>query len=114
MRVVIGALGVAMPFLLVLIDKLAFHGDPFPRDSLSVYYYSGMREVFVVILASTGFFLIAYKITERNLDNTLSVVAGLAAITIPLFPTGRPSALVSSTPLTSLQKLIGEDWTKWI
>jgi hypothetical protein len=114
LRVVIGALGIALPFLLVFIDKLAFHGDPFPRDSLSVYYYSGMREVFVVILATTGFFLIAYKITEKNLDNTLSLIGGLAAITIALFATGRPSAIFSFTPFTPLQNLIGEDWTKWI
>lgn len=114
LRVVIGALGIALPFLLVLIDKLAFHGDPFPRDSLSVYYYSGMREVFTLTIGVTGFFLIAYKITERNLDNTLSVIGGLAGITIPLFPTGRPAALVASTKLTPLQNLIGEDWTKWI
>lgn len=114
MRVVVGGLGVAMPFLLVLLDKVAFHGDPFPRDSLSVYYYSGMREVFVVILGTTGFFLVAYKITERNLDNLLSLAAGSAAIVIPLFPTGRPAALVASTTLTPLQNLIGEDWTKYV
>jgi hypothetical protein len=114
LRVVIGALGIALPFLLVFVDKLAFHGDPFPRDSLSAYYYSGLRDVFVIILAATGFFLIAYKITEKNLDNTLSLVGGLAAVTIPVFPTGRTSAVASSTPLTPLQDLIGEDWTKWI
>jgi hypothetical protein len=133
---VIGALGLALPLLLLFVDKIAFHGDPFPRDSLSVYYYSGMREVFVVALATTGFFLIAYKITEKNLDNTLSVVGGIAAIMIPLFPTARPPELrpstaphdligedsttttppniMSGTPLTPLQDWIGEDWTKWV
>jgi hypothetical protein len=36
----------------VFIDKAAIHGNPFPRGSLSVYYYSGMRDVFVGILVA--------------------------------------------------------------
>jgi hypothetical protein len=47
MRIFIGALGVALPFMLVLSDGLAFDGDPFPHGSLSAYYYSGARELFV-------------------------------------------------------------------
>ena len=48
MRVVIGAIGVALPFMLVLVDGLWFDGDPFPRTSLSAYYYySGVRELLV-------------------------------------------------------------------
>jgi hypothetical protein len=41
MRVGIGVLGIVLALLLVFVDKAAFHGDPFPRGSLSVYYYSG-------------------------------------------------------------------------
>jgi hypothetical protein len=81
---------------------------------MSVYYYSGMREVFTVTIGSIAFFLFAYRITEKNLDNVLSIVAGLAGMMIPLFPTGEPSALVARFPLTDLQNLIGQDWTKWI
>ena len=40
LRVLLGSLGVALPFLLVLGDGLLFDGDPFPRTSLSAYYYS--------------------------------------------------------------------------
>jgi hypothetical protein len=111
MRATIGALGVLLPVALVVLDRLAFDGDPFPRDSLSAYYYSGMREWFVVSLGTIGFFLIAYKITEKNLDNTLSALAGVAALTVPLFPTGRPDELVALTPL---QELMGEEWTTGI
>lgn len=113
-RLFIGGLGVALPVVLVLLDKIAFHGDPFPRGSMSVYYYSGMREVFTVTIGTIAFFLFTYKITEKNLDNTLSVFAGLAGMMIPLFPTGRPSALAVRFPFTDLQKLIGPDHTKWI
>src|SRR5262249_50848876 len=87
MRVFIGVLGILLPLLLVFIDWGGYDG-PFPRDSLSAYYYSGMRDVFVAILSATGVFLITYKIAEWNLDNATSIVAGIAAVLIPQFPTG--------------------------
>jgi hypothetical protein len=108
MRANIGLLGVALPILLVFVDRGAFSASLFPRNSLSAYYYSGMREVFVVTLAATGFFLIAYKVTERNLDNTLSFFAGVCAVLIALFPTSRPSH--SIIQLTPLQHLLSEKW----
>ena len=57
MRVFVGALGIALPFMLVLSDGLAFDGDPFPHGSLSAYYYSGARELFVGALSAIGVFL---------------------------------------------------------
>jgi hypothetical protein len=99
MRTVVGALGIALPFALVLLDGLWFDGDPFPRTSLSAYYYSGARELFVGALSAIGVFLITYKVAEINLDNTLSLLAGLAVLVVALFPTGRPNDLVRLTPL---------------
>src|SRR5205807_4376304 len=91
-RLVIGSLGVVLPVALVFLDWSLFEGNPVPRDSLSAYYYSGMREWFVLTIGTTGFFLIAYKITEKNLDNTLSIFGGACALLIPIFPTGRTDA----------------------
>jgi hypothetical protein len=91
MRLIIGGLGVLLPFLLVFADRWWFGGDPFPRGSMSIYYYSGMREFFTVAIGTIAFFLLAYKITEKNLDNILSFFAGLAGMLIPIFPTGPPS-----------------------
>jgi hypothetical protein len=105
MRMLVGALAIALPFLLVLVDGLPFDGDPFPRTSLSAYYYSGARELFVGGLTAVGVFLVTYKVAEINLDNTLSLLAGLAVIVVALFPTGRPSGLVGLTPL---QEFFGE------
>jgi hypothetical protein len=93
MRLIIGLIGVLLPFALVFIDHRAFHGYPYPRGSESIYYYSGMREVFTVSIGTIAFFLFAYKLTERNLDNTLSFFAGLAAMLIPLFPTAPPALI---------------------
>ena len=99
MRAMIGAIGVALPFALVLFDGLMFSGEPFPRDSLSAYYYSGVRDVFVGALCATAVFLLTYKVVEKNLDNTLSLVAGLAVLGVALFPTGTPSDDIAVSPL---------------
>jgi hypothetical protein len=77
MRLGIGVLGVVLPLWLVFADWVAFHGDPHPRGSLSVYYYSGMRDVFVVIMSATGVFLITHMVAEKNLGNTATFFAGL-------------------------------------
>jgi hypothetical protein len=104
LRTSVGALGVALPFVLVLCDGLWFDGDPFPRNSLSAYYYSGMRDVLVGVICSIGIFLLAYKVAESNLDNTLSSFAGIAAIGIALFPPALPATGTRS----SLQEHLGE------
>jgi hypothetical protein len=111
MRIFVGLLGVALPLVLVFGDGWGFDGDPFPRDSLSAYYYSGVRELFVGTLSATGVFLITYKVATRTLDNTLSILGGLAAAAVALFPTGRPD---DASQLTPLQERWGEDVVEWI
>jgi thiol:disulfide interchange protein len=106
MRLFVGALGVALPLMLVFVDGLAFDGDPFPRDSLSAYYYSGVRELFVGTLCATAVFLVTYKVAELSLDNTLSTLAGAAALVVALFPTGRDAG--DDIALTPLQDRLGE------
>jgi hypothetical protein len=99
MRVAVGALGIALPILLVLGEPLIFEGQPFPRGSLSAYYYSGVRELFVGALCAIGVFLLTYKVAERSRENRLSTYAGFAVILVALFPTGRPGPGVPVTPL---------------
>lgn len=99
MRIFIGAIGVSLPFVLVLVDAYLSGDGLSVRDSLSAYYYSGAREFFVGALCATGVFLITYKVAERTLDNTLSVLAGFAAVFVALFPTGLPDGAVGLTPL---------------
>jgi hypothetical protein len=105
LRVMIGVIGIGLPFALVLIDGGWLGGSPFPRNSLSAYYYSGVRELFVGSLCAIGVFLVAYKVAEVNLDNTLSLLAGMAALGVAFFPTDRPR---DSIPLTPLQDKLGE------
>lgn len=105
MRTLIGVMGVLLPLTLLLGDGFLFEGGK-PRGSLSAYYYSGMRDIFVSCLCVTAFFLIFYKFFERNLENTLSVVAGVAAVGVALFATGRPGG--GTVPLSPLQDKLGE------
>lgn len=90
LRVAVGALGIALPFVLVFTDGVWFDGRPYPRNSISAYYYSGMRDVLVGTVWAIGVFLVAYKAAERNLDNTLSNLAGITAVPIALFPPHLP------------------------
>lgn len=109
LRLVVGILGIAVPVILVLAEPVLFNGQPFPRGSLSAYYYSGMREFFVGSLCAIGVFLITYKVSDRSRENRLSTYAGLAVILVALFPTGRPGEGVPATPL---QNLLGETWVE--
>lgn len=105
LRVLVGALGVALPLMLVFGDGVGFDADPFPRGSLSAYYYSGVRELFVGTLSAIAVFLITYKVSEIGLDNTLSILAGIAVLGVTLFPTGLPTHVTDPTPL---QDRLGE------
>lgn len=110
MRIGVGLLGLALPFLLIFVDLPLSSDKPIPRDSLSAYYFSGVRDYFVGILAVVAIFLISYKVMEKNLDNLLSGVAGVAALTVALFPT----AATVSTRITPLQEALGEKFVQSI
>lgn len=105
LRTAIGLLGLALPALVVLGDLLLDGVAAFPRTSLSAYYHSGVRDVFVGVLCATALILVTYKVFERNADNAFSSVAGLAALGVAVFPTGRAA---ESDPLTPLQAAVGE------
>ena len=71
---------------------------PNPRlpASLSGYYYTHMRNLFVGAMSAMGIFLAAYRGHDRW-DSRLTNVAGLAAICIALCPTMPPSYAPNGT-----------------
>jgi len=56
-----------------------------PRSSMSSYYYTGARDIFVGALWAIGVFLILYR-TKHPIESLLLTVAGFAALAIALFP----------------------------
>jgi hypothetical protein len=83
LRIGIGIIGVLLPPVLIL-GKIILE-SPGISPSISAYYYSVMRDVFVGCLWVTGIFLISYS--YALLDTIVSMIAGICAIGVALFPT---------------------------
>ncbi len=83
LRQMIGWIGLVMPFL-VRVGASVFEGIR-TTDSISAYYYTGMRDVFVSTMVLVGILLTCYR-TQAVRDNVVAIVAGVAAIGIGLFP----------------------------
>jgi hypothetical protein len=89
-RVVIGVIGILLPFALVIGNWMVF-GQLRILPSLSAYYHSDMRNWFVGSLWAIGAGLLVYLAARRNLaDSVISSVAGLLAVGVALFPTNAP------------------------
>lgn len=84
LRRAIGAIGIALPFVLIFGKQLVQGGGLI--GSLSGYYYTDLRDVFVGAMCAVGVFLFAYYGHDR-IDNIASTVAGLGAIGLAVFPT---------------------------
>lgn len=124
MRLVIGAVGVLLPLALVAVDKI-FVDDPV-RGSMSAYYHSSARDLFVGGLAISGFMLTTYMLTKAwTWDFLISFVGGLAVIALAGFPTARHrlGGATDSTcsythaetpPCTALQETLGEGVTRGV
>jgi hypothetical protein len=92
LRKAIGFLGVGLPFVVSLGALIIFRTGL--QGSISSYYYTGMRNVFVGILWAIGFFLISYK-GYGTADTVAGILGCIFAVGITLFPTApenNPSA----------------------
>lgn len=90
MRMAIGMLGVLLPVLLVFVDWLFVDARRPIRGSMSAYYHSSARDVFVGGLIATGLFLITYMAAKkRTYDYVLSTTGGVLVILVALLPTAR-------------------------
>lgn len=85
LRMAIGILALAMPTL-VKFGGWWFEGISWSH-SISTYYYTGMRDVFVATLVLVGVLLACHRGPGGWRDNYTASIAGLSAIGIGLFPT---------------------------
>ena len=84
LRRAIGFLGIGLPFVLVF-GKLVVDGGGL-LNSISGYYYSGMRDVWVGVMCAIGVFLLSYRGYGR-VDDIAGNIAAVAAVGVALFPT---------------------------
>lgn len=107
MRVVVGVIAILLaPAVFLLSGSLNL-------KSISAYYWSDSRDVFVGALVAVGFFLSAYNGMgkKRDLEFYLSKIACICAIGVAFFPTGcYEPAICSNAPswvqyLASILKL---------
>jgi len=84
LRKLLGGLGIALPIIMVVGAAIASGTDAF-QPSISQYYHTPMRDIFVCILTSFGIFLFTYKGYPE--DRWPSNLAGVAALCVAFFPT---------------------------
>ncbi|WP_181776448.1 DUF998 domain-containing protein [Amycolatopsis pittospori] len=84
LRRAIGFLGIGLPFVLVFGKVLVDGGGLL--NSISGYYYSGMRDVWVGTMCAIGVFLFSYRGYGR-VDDIAGNIAAVAAVGVALFPT---------------------------
>ena len=123
-RAVIGFIGIALPLALIIGERFYLQGGVQARGSISAYYHTGMRDLFVASLCVIGFFLVTYMLGQTNTqDFWFSLIAGVAVIGVAFFPTTRPGLDVASprcgvTPVpeecAAMQQLLGETTSAWI
>ena len=92
LRKAIGVLGIAFPFVLYVGALLIFQTNI--QRSISAYYHTGMRDVFVGTLWAIGFFLLSYKGYECA-DDIAGDLGCIFAVGVTLFPTF-PNGVASS------------------
>lgn len=84
LRKMIGVIGLLMP---IIVRVGAYYFEKIPSNtSISAYYYTSMRDVFVGSLAAIGVFLFCYRGPDKQ-DNFWTNVAGACAVFIGLLPT---------------------------
>lgn len=91
-RNALGILGVAMPIMLIMAGLFSQDGV---QTSLSDYFHTTSRDIFVGCLFAMGVFLISYRGYQRAdgewiSDDLIATIAGLSAFGIALFPNKGP------------------------
>lgn len=84
LRRIIGIVGITLPVILVT-GTVTFGDCGEIQNSISSYYHTNMRDVFVAILSATAFFLFAYE-GYNKMDNIIGNIAAVFALGMAFFP----------------------------
>lgn len=82
-RKAVGILGLIFPFILIFGSWTA--GEIGIETSLSNYYYSFSRDIFVGVLAAIGVFLLSYQGYDWK-DRAITTAAGILLSAVAIFP----------------------------
>jgi hypothetical protein len=88
LRKFVGVLGMLLPVVLALGGIISGETSGV-KSSISVYYDSPMRDVFVGVLFTVGWFFFSYRGYDRA-DNFATHLAGVCALAVALFPSVSP------------------------
>ena len=104
LRKILGWLGLALPVLCVIGGWLAGQSG----NSISAYYGTNMRDLFVGVLFLTGFFMITYKGYDKK-DDIITTIGGVASIVTAFFPCCSSELSIWMLPdsISSLFHLVG-------
>lgn len=80
LRMLIGACGIVLPLTCLIYGLICGM-----QDSISDFYYTGVRNIFVGILFVLGFFLLTYKGYERK-DSIIANFGFVFSLGVALFP----------------------------
>ncbi len=85
LRKAVGLIGILLPFVLMLGGFICFKEEAILKN-ISLYYHSGMRDIFVGAICAIALFLFFYKGYDKW-DNLAANLAGFFALGIAFFPT---------------------------
>jgi len=92
LRKAVGFIGLGLPFGLAL-GKLVFDGGGL-QSTMSDYYHSNMRNLFVGSLCAISVFLMSYWGYDR-IDNIAAKIASAFAVGVAFFPTTPETGIIS-------------------
>ena len=94
LRSTVGWIESLLPTVLIAGNALLFPATQ--PDSISGYYYTHMRNVFVGAFCALGVLLIAYNGYDY-VDRSITRIAGISAVGVAFFPAKPPTGYASST-----------------
>lgn len=94
LRVGVGVVGIALPWTLWIGGRIVAGLPLLP--SMSAYYHSPMRDVFVGVLVAVSLFLHLYK-GFSSAENRALDLAGVFGVGVALFPTGAEPGVTTLT-----------------
>ena len=102
LRRAIGVLGMAFPFILYFGGQLGGYDI---QSSISSYYHTNMRDVFVGVLWAIAVFMFAYKGHDK-FDNILGFHSFIFALGVALLPTTPDNPTNGADPLVGRLHLV--------